>query len=44
MLPILNSIAAEIVAEIYPDYCKIHPEIFVRIRDIPLEDKLRDLR
>lgn len=44
MLPILNQQAAEIVAEVYPDYCKIHSEIFVRIRDLPVEDKLRDLR
>jgi DNA replication licensing factor MCM2 len=44
MLPILNEVAADIVAEIYPDYYKIHSEIFVRIRDLPVEDKLRDLR
>jgi DNA replication licensing factor MCM2 len=44
MLPILNEVAADIVAEVYPDYCKIHSTIFVRIRDLPVEDKLRDLR
>lgn len=44
MLPILNEVAADIVAEVYPDYHKIHAEIFVRIRDLPVEDKLRDLR
>ncbi|MEY3441385.1 MAG: minichromosome maintenance protein 2 [Pseudomonadota bacterium] len=44
MLPILNEVAADIVAEVYPDYHKIHSEIFVRIRDLPVEDKLRDLR
>jgi DNA replication licensing factor MCM2 len=44
MLPILNEVAADIVAEIYPDYYKIKDEIFVRIRDLPVEDKLRDLR
>lgn len=44
MLPVLNEVAADIVAEVYPDYCKIHSEIFVRIRDLPVEDKLRDLR
>ena len=44
MIPILNDVAADTVAEIFPDYSKIHPEIFVRIRDLPVEDKLRDLR
>lgn len=44
MLPILNEVAADIVAEVFPEYYKIHPEIFVRIRDLPVEDKLRDLR
>ena len=44
MLPILNEVAADIVAEVYPDYSKIHSQIFVRIRDLPVEDKLRDLR
>jgi DNA replication licensing factor MCM2 len=44
MLPILNEVAADIVSEVYPDYHRIHSEIFVRIRDLPVEDKLRDLR
>ena len=44
MLKILNSVAAEIVAEVYPDYYHIHSEIYVRIKDLPVEDKLRDLR
>lgn len=44
MLPILNTVAAEIVQEIYPDYAEFHQEIFVRIHDLPVEDKLRELR
>jgi len=44
MLPILNEVAADIVSEVFPDYSKIHAEIFVRIRDLPVEDRLRDLR
>jgi DNA replication licensing factor MCM2 len=44
MLPVLNEVAADIVAEVYPDYQKIKEDIFVRIRDLPVEDKLRDLR
>ena len=44
MLPILNIVAGELVGEVYPDYHKIHDQIFVRVRDLPVEDKLRDLR
>lgn len=44
MLPILNQTVADLVTEIYPDYMNIHKEIFVRLRDLPVEDKLRDLR
>ena len=44
MLPILNGVASEIVQEIYPDYNDFHKYIFVRLKDLPVEDKLRELR
>jgi DNA replication licensing factor MCM2 len=44
MLPIFNQVALDITLEIFPDYLNIHKEIFVRIRDLPVEDRLRDLR
>jgi len=44
MLPVLNEVAKDIVAEVYPEYYRVHSQIFVRIRDLPVEDKLRDLR
>jgi len=44
MLPILNTVASEIVQEIYPDYTDFHQEIFVRITELPVEDKVRELR
>lgn len=44
MLPILNTVASEIVQEIYPDYADFHQEIYVRISELPVEDKLRELR
>ena len=44
ILPIFNQVALEITLEIFPDYENIHREIFVRIRELPVEDKLRDLR
>ena len=44
MLPILNTVAKEIVSEIYPDYLELFPEIHVRMHELPVEDKLRELR
>jgi len=44
ILPVLNEVAYELVNEVYPSYYKIHQEVYVRVRDLPLEDKLRDLR
>jgi len=44
IIPLLNEIATNIVNELYPSYSSIKKEIFVKIRDLPIEDKLRDLR
>ena len=47
MLPMLNEVAQEIVLEIYPEYTSrivSDPNIYVRIRDLPVEDHLRELR
>lgn len=44
MLPILDQMTMEVILEVYPDYNQIFQEVFVRIRDLPVEDKLRDLR
>lgn len=44
MLPILNDVAKDLVSEVYPDYQNTAKQIFVRVKDLPVEDKLRDLR
>lgn len=44
LLPILNQVALEVVCELFPEYNEIHSEIFVRIKKMPIEDNLRDLR
>ena len=44
MLPILNEVALEVTLELFTDYHMIHSTIYARIRDLPVEDKLRDLR
>lgn len=44
ILPIMNEVAFDLVGEVYPEYYKIHNEVYVRVKDLPVEDKLRDLR
>ncbi len=44
ILPILNEVAFDVTQELFPSYSDIHDGIFIRIRDLPVEDKLRDLR
>lgn len=44
ILPILNTVCYEVTLELFPDYSQIHQNIFARIRELPVEDKLRDLR
>jgi DNA replication licensing factor MCM2 len=44
MLTILNEVAFDVLEQLYPDYNQIHSQVFVRVKDLPVEDKLRDLR
>ncbi len=44
ILEIFNEAATDITLSIFPEYGLIHPEIFVRISDLPVGDKLRDIR
>jgi DNA replication licensing factor MCM2 len=44
MLPILNEVALEVTLELFPEYHMIHSIIFARIKELPVEDQLRDLR
>jgi DNA replication licensing factor MCM2 len=44
IIPILNEEATYIVNELFPSYANIHSEIYVKIKDLPIEDKLRELR
>ena len=44
ILPFLNEFAFEIVLLQFKSYRNIFEEIFVRIRDLPIGDQLRDLR
>jgi DNA replication licensing factor MCM2 len=44
ILPHLNATAFELACKQFPGYQEIHSEIYVRIRDFPLEEKIRDLR
>ena len=44
ILPILDRIAFDVVIHQYPNYDKICQDIFVRIKDLPIGDQLRNLR
>lgn len=44
MLEIFNSGAMNVVLQIYEHYEQIHDHVFVRIIDLPVSDKLRDIR
>jgi len=44
ILSIFNDVAFDITLELYPQYHEIHDKIFIRVKDLPVEDKLRDLR
>ena len=44
IFPYLNRTAYQLACRQYPSYASIHPEVFVKIRDLPIQDHLRDLR
>ena len=44
VLPVLHAVALEVSLELFHEYDKIHSEVFVRVRDLPIEDQLRMLR
>ena len=44
VLEIFNDAAKEIILVMYPEYNKIHEQIFVRITGLPLNEDLRSLR
>ncbi len=44
ILPYLNQVAFELAESWFRGYENIHNEIFVKIKDLPIEDTLRDLR
>jgi DNA replication licensing factor MCM2 len=44
LLPILNVAAHEITLELFPEYNRIHKEIFIRIGNLPVNDSIRELR
>lgn len=43
-IPYLNTVSNEVANHYFPGYENIHSEIYVRIKDLPIEDNLRDLR
>lgn len=44
ILAIFNAAATDVTLSVFPEYGLIHPEIFVRIANLPVLDQLRDIR
>lgn len=44
ILAIFNEAATEVTMSVFSEYSLIHPEIFVRIANLPVLDQLRDIR
>lgn len=44
ILEIFSEAATDVTLSIFPEYERIHPEIFVRISELPVSDHLRDIR
>jgi len=44
MLELFDEVALTEVLKLYPSYGDIHPDVFVRIAGLPIEDQIRDIR
>ncbi|CAN8071889.1 unnamed protein product [Agarophyton chilense] len=44
ILEIYNKVATALTFTIFPEYSRVHPEVFVRIAEFPILDNLRDIR
>lgn len=44
ILPELNKIAYRVAISRYQSYGSMYPEVFVRIKDLPIMDYIRELR
>lgn len=44
MLPILNECALDVIGDAYPDYYKQFDQVFIRVKNLPVEDVIRDIR
>ena len=44
LMPFLNQVVFEIACRLFPGYNNIHPELFVKIKNYPLQENIRDLK
>ena len=44
IIPYLNSVVYSLACNYYPGYINIQDEVYIKIKDFPLEEKIRDLR
>ena len=44
LLPYLNNVVYDVAHRYFPDYGNIHSEVYIKIKNYPLEENLRDLK
>jgi DNA replicative helicase MCM subunit Mcm2 (Cdc46/Mcm family) len=44
LLDLFSTAAHRVVLQMYEHYAQIHPEVFVRVAELPISDKLREIR
>ena len=44
LMPYLNQVVFDMARKLFPNYETIHPEVFVKIKNYPLQENIRDLK
>lgn len=44
LMPFLNQVVFDIARKLFPNYDRVHPEVFVKIRNYPLKEEIRFLK
>jgi DNA replication licensing factor MCM2 len=44
LMPYLNQVVFDIARKLFPNYETVHPEVFVKIKNYPLQENIRDLK
>lgn len=44
LMPYLNQVVFDMACKLFPNYETVHPEVFVKIKNYPLQENIRDLK